>query len=79
MAIAPYGIMPDALIERGMRGAAFQWVLAQPQEADWKLQLWAGWRIETGARFDRGEYDRLASAGWRPLASGDDTSRGMLY
>ena len=61
--ISPTGIMPEYLIQRGMRRQAFEWLLAQPWPADHKLQVWGGWRAVTGALFDRGEYDMLANSG----------------
>lgn len=62
MAESPHGLMPEHLIDKGMRRPAFEWVQAQPWPAHWKLQVWAGWRLTTKSLFDRGEYDTLAAS-----------------
>ena len=60
-----HGIIPERLIDLGMRKTALAYILSQPWPTDFKLQVWAGWRAETQASYEQGEENLLTASGWR--------------
>ena len=62
---SPTGIVPEYLIEAGMRRPFIDWLLAQPWDGEFKLQVLAGWANVCGVLTSASEQSIVRASGWR--------------
>ena len=61
---SPTGIVPEELLHLGMKKQFLDWLLAQPLDGDYKLQILAGWGQVVGNLPTASDRRIVAASGW---------------
>lgn len=61
---SPTGLIPEHLMERGMKPAVLNFLRAQAWPAHFKLQVLAGWAQVTGCIVGGDEQHSVEQSGW---------------
>jgi hypothetical protein len=62
---SPTGLMPESLMDKGLKRQALDYLLAQPWPGDFKLQVAAGWAKVVGSTMTAADQAVLSASGWK--------------
>lgn len=62
---SPTGLVPEELMNAGMKRGALDFLLAQAWPGDFKLQVLYGWGKVTGSAISAADAATVAASGWR--------------
>jgi hypothetical protein len=61
---SPTGLIPEMLMDRGMKPQALDYLRAQPWPGDFKRQVLAGWGLVTGSAISASDQTSIAASGF---------------
>jgi hypothetical protein len=61
---SPTGIIPEGLMDAGMKRRVLDLLMAQPWPGDFKLQVLYGWGIVTGNTITASDATIVHASGW---------------
>ena len=62
---SPTGIIPESLMDKGLKRQVLDYLLAQPWPGEFKVALMHGWAAATGGLTGASEDATLLASGWR--------------
>jgi hypothetical protein len=62
---SPTGLMPEKLMDAGMKPQALDWLRAQPWPGDFKLQVLFGWGTVTRSTITGADAATIRASGWQ--------------
>jgi hypothetical protein len=62
---SPTGIVPEYLMDAGMKSSFLDYLRAQPWPGDFKLQVIGGWGKVTRSFISAADQQSIAASGWK--------------